>query len=111
MQKCTRLLEDADVRRWYENLCRGSKLSLSYIKKESEDVEEAVTKSISLIEHLAEMTKTKCVLIIDEFPSIVELGWTKNLSRCKVTICCRLTQQQQGLDSLLFALVGALSND
>jgi len=51
------------------------KLSLSYIKKESEDVEEAVTKSISLIEHLAEMTKTKCVLIIDEFPSIVELTY------------------------------------
>ena len=29
MQKCTRLLEDADVRRWYENLCRGSKLTAS----------------------------------------------------------------------------------
>ncbi len=48
-------------------------VSLSYVKKESEDVEAAVTKSISLIEHLAEMTKTKCVLIIDEFPSIVDL--------------------------------------
>lgn len=29
VQKCTRLLQDADVRRWYENLCRGSKLTAS----------------------------------------------------------------------------------
>ncbi|MGI0070265.1 MAG: hypothetical protein ACREAN_08430 [Nitrosopumilaceae archaeon] len=29
MQKCFRLLEDDDVRRWYENLCRGSKLTAS----------------------------------------------------------------------------------
>ncbi len=50
-------------------------VSLSYVKKESEDVEAAVTKAISLIEHLAEMTKTKCVLIIDEFPSIVDLTY------------------------------------
>ena len=50
-------------------------VSLSYVKKESEDVEAAVTKTISLIEHLAEMTKTKCVLIIDEFPSIVDLTY------------------------------------
>lgn len=51
------------------------KVSLSYVKKESEDVESAVTKSISLIEHLAEMTKTRCVLMIDEFPSIVDLTY------------------------------------
>ncbi|MDE1863321.1 MAG: hypothetical protein KGI33_10475 [Thaumarchaeota archaeon] len=29
MLKCTRLLVDDDVRRWYENLCRGSKLTAS----------------------------------------------------------------------------------
>lgn len=51
------------------------KVSLSYVKKESEDVEAAITKSVYLIEHLAEMTKTKCVLIIDEFPSIIDLTY------------------------------------
>ncbi|MGI0087146.1 MAG: AAA family ATPase [Nitrosotalea sp.] len=50
-------------------------ISISYVKKESEDVEAAVTKSISLIEHLAAMTKTRCVLMIDEFPSIVDLTY------------------------------------
>lgn len=50
-------------------------VTLSYVKKESEDVEAAVTKSISLIDHLSEMTKTKCVLMIDEFPSIVDLTY------------------------------------
>jgi AAA+ ATPase superfamily predicted ATPase len=49
--------------------------SVAYVKKESEDVETVVTKSISLIEHLAEMTKTKCVIMIDEFPSIVDLTY------------------------------------
>lgn len=47
--------------------------SLSYVKKESTDVEAAIAKSLSMIEHLAEMTKTKCVLMIDEFPSIIDL--------------------------------------
>lgn len=50
-------------------------VSAAYVKKESEDVEAAITKSISLIEHLAEMTKSKCVLIIDEFPSIIDLSY------------------------------------
>lgn len=50
-------------------------ISLSYVRRESGDVEEAVAKSISLIEHLAEMTKTRCVLVIDEFPSIVDLTY------------------------------------
>lgn len=49
-------------------------VSLSYVRKESNDVEAAVSKVFSLIEHLAEMTKTaKCVLMLDEFPSLVEL--------------------------------------
>lgn len=50
-------------------------VSAAYVKKESEDVEAAITKSVSLIEHLAEMTKSKCILIIDEFPSIVDLTY------------------------------------
>ncbi|MGI0059827.1 MAG: P-loop NTPase fold protein, partial [Nitrosotalea sp.] len=50
-------------------------MSAAYVKKESEDVEAAITKSVSLIEHLSEMTKSKCILIIDEFPSIVDLTY------------------------------------
>lgn len=50
-------------------------ISAAYVKKESEDVEDAITKSVSLIEHLADMTKSKCVLIIDEFPSIIDLTY------------------------------------
>lgn len=51
-------------------------ISLSYVRKESNDVEDAVSKAFSLIEHLAEMTKTsKCVLMLDEFPSLTEMTY------------------------------------
>ncbi|MHB8565770.1 MAG: AAA family ATPase [Nitrososphaerales archaeon] len=50
-------------------------VSLAYVRRESNDVEAAITKSFSLIDHLAEMTKTKCVLMLDEFPSLVDLTY------------------------------------
>ncbi len=49
--------------------------SISYMRKESDDVTAAVTKSLSLIEHLAEMTQSACVLMLDEFPSLVDLTY------------------------------------
>jgi hypothetical protein len=54
-------------------------LTVSYVRKETDDVDAALTASFSLIEHLGEMTRSKPVLVIDEFPSIVELTYgTKN---------------------------------
>jgi AAA+ ATPase superfamily predicted ATPase len=50
-------------------------VSISYIRRESDDVEAAITTSFALIEHLAEMTKSRCVLMLDEFPSLVDLAY------------------------------------
>ncbi len=53
--------------------------SVSYVRKESDDVENAMKKSFSLIEDLSRMTKTQSVLVIDEFPSLADLTYgTKN---------------------------------
>ena len=48
-------------------------LSISYVRRETTDVDTALTGCFSLIEHLGEMTGTTSVLIIDEFPSLIEL--------------------------------------
>ena len=50
-------------------------VSISYVRRESNNVDEAITKSFSLIEDLAEMTKSPCVLMLDEFPSLVDLTY------------------------------------
>jgi AAA+ ATPase superfamily predicted ATPase len=50
-------------------------VSISYIRRESDDVEAAITTSFALIEHLAEMTESRCVLMLDEFPSLVDLTY------------------------------------
>lgn len=50
-------------------------LSISYVRRESNDVDAAVTKAFALVEDLAEMTKTQCILMIDEFPSVVDLTY------------------------------------
>ncbi len=38
-------------------------------------MDAAITACLSLIEHLGEMTKSKSVLVIDEFPSVAELTY------------------------------------
>ena len=43
------------------------------MRREENDVDAALTGCFSLIEHLGEMTGTSSVLIIDEFPSLVDL--------------------------------------
>ena len=55
-------------------------LAVSYVRKETTDVDAALSACFSLVEHLSEMTKTTgSVLILDEFPSMVELTYgTKN---------------------------------
>lgn len=50
-------------------------VSLSYVRRESDDVEAAISRSFLLLEHLAQMTKSKCVLMLDEFPSLVDLTY------------------------------------
>ncbi len=50
-------------------------VSISYVRRESNDVDQAITRSFSLVEDLARMTKTQCVLMLDEFPSMVDLTY------------------------------------
>ena len=56
-------------------VAKDLELSVSYIRRDSDDVTGAITKAFSLPEDLAELTKTRCVLIIDEFPSLTELSY------------------------------------
>lgn len=69
------------LRRFLQSLKLSAKvaedleLSISYVRRESKDVDAAITKSFSVVEDLAEMTKTRCVLMIDEFPSIEDLTY------------------------------------
>ncbi len=50
-------------------------VSISYVRREASDVDDALTGCFSLIEHLGEMTRTNSVLIVDEFPSLVDLTY------------------------------------
>ena len=50
-------------------------VSVSYIRKESDNVEDVINKTFSLIDDLAQMTKTQSVLILDEFPSVIDLTY------------------------------------
>ena len=50
-------------------------VSISYVRREASDVDDALTGCLSLIEHLGEMTRTNSVLIVDEFPSLVDLTY------------------------------------
>jgi len=65
-----RLLENLKLS---SNVTDDLEVSVSYVRGESTDVDAAITKSLSLPEHLSQMTKKKCVLMIDEFPSLEEL--------------------------------------
>lgn len=61
------------------NVAKDLEISISYIRKESDDVDNAIKKTFSLLEDVSKMTNTKSVLIIDEFPSLVDLTYgTKN---------------------------------
>lgn len=50
-------------------------VSISYVRREASDVDDALAGCFSLIEHLGEMTRTNSVLIVDEFPSLVDLTY------------------------------------
>ena len=53
--------------------------TVSYVKGEESDISKATSNIFNLIDRLAEKTKTKCVLIIDEFPSLIELKIGKKM--------------------------------
>lgn len=59
----------------------GNEISytISYVKGEESDVNKATHNALKLIDKLAEKTKTKSVLIIDEFPSMTELKVGKKM--------------------------------
>ncbi|MDG6918406.1 MAG: hypothetical protein JRN62_03115 [Nitrososphaerota archaeon] len=50
-------------------------VSVSYVRRESDDVDAAITSCFSLIEHMGEMTSRLPVLMLDEFPSLVDLSY------------------------------------
>ncbi|MEM3101730.1 MAG: ATP-binding protein [Candidatus Nitrosotenuis sp.] len=53
--------------------------TVSYVRGDEEDVSKATSHTFNLLDKLAQETKTKCVLIIDEFPSITELKIGKKM--------------------------------
>ncbi|MEO9310586.1 MAG: ATP-binding protein [Nitrososphaera sp.] len=59
----------------------GNEISytVSFVRGDDTDVSKATYNVFKLIDDLAEKTKTKCVLIIDEFPSITELKVGKQM--------------------------------
>lgn len=59
----------------------GNEISytISYVKGEESDINKATHNVLKLIDRLSEKTKTKSVLIIDEFPSITELKVGKKM--------------------------------
>lgn len=65
-----RLLQNLKLSAKVEN---DLEISVTYVRRETNDADSALTGSFSLIEHLGEMTGTTAVLIIDEFPSMVDL--------------------------------------
>lgn len=50
-------------------------VSVSYVRGEGEDVGDALSKSFSLVEDMAKMTNKRCVLMLDEFPSLIDLTY------------------------------------
>ena len=53
--------------------------TVSYVKGEESDISKVTLNVFNLIDKLAVKTKTKCVLIIDEFPSLIELKIGKKM--------------------------------
>lgn len=53
--------------------------TVSYVRGDEKDFSKATLHTFNLIDKLAQKTKTKCVLIIDEFPSITELKIGKKM--------------------------------
>jgi AAA+ ATPase superfamily predicted ATPase len=45
----------------------------SYVRGDEKDVSKATIHTLNLLDKLAQKAKTKCVLMIDEFPSVTEL--------------------------------------
>ena len=69
------------LRRLLENLKlsasvgRDLEVSVSYVRGEERDVGEALSKSLSLAEDMSKMVNKRSVLILDEFPSLVDLTY------------------------------------
>lgn len=58
------------------NVTENLEVSVSYIRREMDDVERAISNSFMLAEHLARMTKCDTsILMLDEFPSIIDLTY------------------------------------
>lgn len=53
--------------------------TVSYVRGDEKDASKAMLHIFNLLDKLAQKTKTKCVLIIDEFPSITELKIGKKM--------------------------------
>jgi AAA+ ATPase superfamily predicted ATPase len=54
---------------------RDLEVSVSYVRGERDDVGDALSKSFSLVEDMAKMVDRRCVLMLDEFPSLTDLTY------------------------------------
>ena len=50
-------------------------VSVSYVRGEGENVGDALSRSLSLVEDIAKMVGKRCVLMLDEFPSLIDLTY------------------------------------
>ena len=76
---------------------------LSFAKEKSLDYDELIEDLFLLPEHLAEETKTRCVLLIDEFPSIMEF---KNSSG--MALVRKIRTISEGLKQTIICISGSI---
>lgn len=76
---------------------------LSFGKEKSLDYDELIEDLFLLPEHLAEETKTRCVLLIDEFPSIMEF---KNSSG--MALVRKIRTISEGLKQTIICISGSI---
>jgi len=77
--------------------------TVSYVRGEESDISKAVSSVFSMIDELAEKTKTKCVLIIDEFPSLTELKVGKKMVGTSIIKTIRTANEDWKKTSLVIS--------
>jgi AAA+ ATPase superfamily predicted ATPase len=67
-----RLLENLKLS---ANVGRDLEISVAYVRGEEKDLGQALAKSLSLAEDMSKMINKRSVLMLDEFPSLVDLTY------------------------------------
>lgn len=77
--------------------------TVSYVNGQERDITKATLHSFSLIDKLAQKTKTKAVLIIDEFPSITDLKIGKKMVGSSIIKTIRTINEQYQNTALMIS--------